>query len=72
MEADNKLQLHRLSERAKCADVSWGAIRLTARAPKSTMIGSMFAVNGKQQLKTGLCPAVERQGRVKVVRFPTV
>ena len=36
------------------------------------MIGSMFAVNGKQQLKTGLCPAVERQGRVKVVRFPTV
>ena len=42
MEADNKLQLHRLSGRAKCADVSWGAIRLTARAPKSAMIGSMF------------------------------
>ena len=33
------------------------------------MIGTMCAVNGKQQLKTGLCPAVERQGRVKVVRF---
>lgn len=36
------------------------------------MIGTMCVVNGKQQLKIGLCPAVERQGRVKVVRFPTV
>ena len=35
------------------------------------MIGAMCAGNGKQQLEIGLCPAVERQGRVKVVRFPT-
>lgn len=36
------------------------AIRLTVRAPKFAMIGTICAVNGRQQLKTGLCPAVER------------
>ena len=47
------------------------AMRLTVRAPKFAMIGTICMVNGKQ-LKPGLSPAVERQGRVTLVRFATV
>lgn len=43
------------------------AIRLTVRTPKFAKLETIGAVNGRQQLKTGLFPAVDRQGRGKVV-----